>query len=383
MKNIPIPSRLQYQKKLVEKGESFLGRLSWKLFNILNPTLINKQTYGFNTTNTAPQMKELKAFKDDFIEMLRTVQFRPVRNSFQTKLREDIKTIQQTNEIIVSADKSRNKYKIPVEEYKKLVSDNITKVYKKDESNMIKETNQRAKDIAVRLDIDDRVDQFIQSDAYVTVKDHKPNFPSKIECRLINPAKSNIGRVSKQILSNIVHIVRTKSDTNQWKNSGKVIDWFDALENKEQLTFFKFDVVSFYPSISKKLFDDSVTWAKQFYTFTETDLEVIQHARESYLFNEGQPWVKKLGGKFDVSIGGFDGAEVCELVGLYILSKLGTVINQKHIGLYRDDGLGAVQLPGPQVEKLIKTVFQIFKSMGLLVIEANLTATEFLMSGLI
>ena len=48
-----------------------------------------------------------------------------------------------------------------MEEYKKLVSDNITKVYKKDESNMIKETNQRAKDIAVRLDIDDRVDQFI------------------------------------------------------------------------------------------------------------------------------------------------------------------------------------------------------------------------------
>ena len=182
MKNIPIPSRLQYQKKLVEKGESFLGRLSWKLFNILNTTLINKQTYGFNTTNTAPQIKELKAFKDDFIEMLRTVQFIPVRNSFQTKLREDIKTIQQTNEIIVSADKSRNKYKIPVEEYKKLVSDNITKVYKKDESNMIKETNQRAKDIAVRLDIDDRVDQFIQSDAYVTVKEHKPNFLSKIEC---------------------------------------------------------------------------------------------------------------------------------------------------------------------------------------------------------
>ena len=83
-----------------------------------------------------------------------------------------------------------------------------------------------------------------------------------------------------------------------------------------------------------------------------------------------------MGGKFDVSIGGFDGAEVCELVGLYILSKLGAVIDQKHIGLYRDDGLGAVQLPGPQVEKLRKTVFQIFKSMGLSVtIEANLTAT--------
>ena len=33
---------------------------------------------------------------------------------------------------------------------------------------------------------------------------------------------------------------------------------------------FKFNVVSLYPSFSKKIFDDSVNWAKQFYTFTGT-----------------------------------------------------------------------------------------------------------------
>ena len=73
-----------------------------------------------------------------------------------------------------------------------------------------------------------------------------------------------------------------------------------------------------------------MNWAKHFYTFTETVLEVVQHAREPYVFNEGQDWFKKLfflgGGEIRVSIGGIDGAKFCELVGLYILGKLGTVI---------------------------------------------------------
>ena len=35
----------------------------------------------------------------------------------------------------------------------------------------------------------------------------------------------------------------------------------------------------------------------------------------------------------------YDGAEVCELVGTFILSKLGNIIGKKNAGLYRDDGL--------------------------------------------
>ena len=35
----------------------------------------------------------------------------------------------------------------------------------------------------------------------------------------------------------------------------------------------------------------------------------------------------------------YDGAEVCELVGTFILSKLGNFIGKKNTGLYRDDEL--------------------------------------------
>ena len=45
------------------------------------------------------------------------------------------------------------------------------------------------------------------------------------------------------------------------------------------------------------------------------------------------PW-RKIRSGFDVTIGSFDGAETCELVGMFLLSHL-----YVNVGLYRDDGL--------------------------------------------
>ena len=39
---------------------------------------------------------------------------------------------------------------------------------------------------------------------------------------------------------------------------------------------------------------------------------------------------------FDVAMGSYYDAEVCELVGLYILHKLTTAFAHENIGLYRD-----------------------------------------------
>jgi hypothetical protein len=367
-------------KKLVEKGENFISRLRWNLFFIQNPSS-KEQTnnYGFKTTNSPPQLKELKNFEEDFFLMLKNVEFRHVNNKFQSKLKEDIRNIHRSGEIIVSADKSSRKYKLPVEEYKKIVNENITSMYKKDVTNSILSTNSAAAAITEKLDIADRVDQFSESEAFITIKDHKDNFPAKIQCRLINPAKSNVGRVSKQMLSSIVSKVQLATGSNLWKNTSQVISWFNGLENKPNLSFFKFDIVSFYPSITKKLFQDSIQWASQYCQFSSEELEVIHHARESFLFTNGQPWIKKAKENFDVTMGSFDGAELCELVGLYALSKLEETINQKQIGLYRDDGLAVVNLTGVQIESLRKRIFKQFKSLGLsITIEANTKATEFL-----
>ena len=46
-----------------------------------------------------------------------------------------------------------------------------------------------AKNSIKKLELCDRIDYLGRSKAYITLKDHKENFVSKLTCRLINPAK--------------------------------------------------------------------------------------------------------------------------------------------------------------------------------------------------
>ena len=42
-------------------------------------------------------------------------------------------------------------------------------------------------------------------------------------------------------------------------------------------------------------------------------------------------------------MGAYDGAEVCELIGIYLLHQLSIEYEIGNFGLYRDDGLGDLQ----------------------------------------
>ena len=69
---------------------------------------------------------------------------------------------------------------------------------------------------------------------------------------------------------------------------------------------------------------------------------------------------------FDVPMGCYDGAEVCELVGIFILNKLSNVIDKNSIGLYRNDCLGVFgKLSGPQIEQRKKKIVKICKDCEL------------------
>ena len=52
----------------------------------------------------------------------------------------------------------------------------------------------------------------------------------------------------------------------------------------------------------------------------------------------------------DITMGGLDGAEKTDLVGLYILSKLSEIPDIK-VGLFRDDGAALTKLPPKEAEK--------------------------------
>ena len=79
-------------------------------------------------------------------------------------------------------------------------------------------------------------------------------------------------------------------------------------------------------------------------------------------------------------MGSFDGTEVCELVGLYLLDKLSELLGKDNVGLYRDDGLAAVKsTSGPVLDKMRKNIITLFKNEGLgITIDTNLIETDFL-----
>ena len=89
---------------------------------------------------------------------------------------------------------------------------------------------------------------------------------------------------------------------------------------------------------------------------------------------------KKDNPEFDVTMGSYDDAELCELVGLCLLDLLAKEFYEKYFGLYRDDGLGCFEnISGPDSERIKKKIIKIFKSNGLnITVECNLIVTDFL-----
>jgi len=76
-------------------------------------------------------------------------------------------------------------------------------------------------------------------------------------------------------------------------------------------------------------------------------------------------------------MGSYNGAETCELVGLFILSELSEL--NINIGLYRDDGLAACTGTPRQIENTKKLLCNIFTRHNLRVtIEANKKSADFL-----
>ena len=65
-------------------------------------------------------------------------------------------------------------------------------------------------------------------------------------------------------------------------------------------------------------------------------------------------------------MGSFDGAEVCELVGLFLLQKLQLLLGRGNVGLYRDDGLAALKnQSGPHSERIRKKLIELFQTYDL------------------
>ena len=79
-------------------------------------------------------------------------------------------------------------------------------------------------------------------------------------------------------------------------------------------------------------------------------------------------------------MGAYDGAEICELVGLYALSALKNKINTESLGLYRDDGLATLRRSsGSRADRARKDLIKVFHEMGLkITVQTNLKCVDYL-----
>ena len=140
-----------------------------------------------------------------------------------------------------------------------------------------------------------------------------------------------------------------------------------------------FDIKDFY-SLIQDLLNKALNFASEYIYIWKCDIDVIHHARKSLLFNDSHTWIKKKGGLFGVSVGVYDRAEVCELVGTYMLNLLSREYNKNDFGLYRDVGLVVLKnKSGSQSEQAKKNIQKIFKEDGLDInIQCNMKIVNYL-----
>ena len=378
-KNVPIPPKKEYLKRLIHSAEKFIRSVRWKSFFYLHPEIKpeQKQTFGFNSTKNAPPVPELKELEEGMLNLVQNVDFKQTNNTLQQQLEKDKNDINNDSRLLIAADKTNNFYKVEPDHYSELLKNNITKDYKKAPENLDKNINRNDKKIATKLDLADRIDTTAKNQAFITLKDHKPNFNNRPTCRLINPTKSEVGKISKQILERINSKIRLATKIHQWKNTYDVIDWFKNINSKSEHSFICFDVCEFYPSINEELLTKALHYADNFDAITEEEKNIILHAKQSLLYNESRAWCKKGDTNFDVTMGSFDGAETCELIGLFILSQMQHL--DINVGLYRDDGLAVCNKTPRQVEQIKKQICKIFSDNKLkITIQANMKSVDFL-----
>ena len=102
--------------------------MRWKALEFLGKLGPNeKETLSFKSDNCLPFVNELAEFESDLLTMVHNIEFRPVRNNFLSKLKDDVKVINNTKEVLVNADKSTNTYKMNKNAYNSYLTENITK----------------------------------------------------------------------------------------------------------------------------------------------------------------------------------------------------------------------------------------------------------------
>ena len=73
----------------------------------------------------------MQCFEKDLLDIIKSLKFRNVQDNFQSMIKHDILKIKSSPNMYVFADKTANLHKIPPNDCKRLLHENIIKTYKK------------------------------------------------------------------------------------------------------------------------------------------------------------------------------------------------------------------------------------------------------------
>ena len=158
MKNISSPPKQRYLKSIMEKVKSFITILKWKgHFFDKKEHSVKNTNFAFKSNFIPPEHELLSPFESDLYHMIRSISFKPARNDFQKKLTEDVNNIKLSENLPLFAHKTTNLYEMTPEQYKTILSNNVTKTYRKTKRSTQLNIDREAKTIFKPLQFEKRV----------------------------------------------------------------------------------------------------------------------------------------------------------------------------------------------------------------------------------
>ena len=112
-------------------------------------------------------------------------------------MKEDIKLINSSRNIFLSAEKTENVYEITKEDYEKIIHENVTKKYKKADMSLPKRINREPRKNAKTFHVADRLATMAKQESFIILIYYKEDYRTNPKYRLLNPTKSQLGKISK------------------------------------------------------------------------------------------------------------------------------------------------------------------------------------------
>ena len=111
----------------------------------------------FQSQRTPQSNSGLDQLENDLFGRVRKIEFMNSKNTFQAKMREDIKHIRKSRKVWFRSDKSNNIYQVSPHEYERILNDKITESYKLDHSDTITQINRDTAKFAQKVNMIDRL----------------------------------------------------------------------------------------------------------------------------------------------------------------------------------------------------------------------------------